>query len=136
MSPPPILFYWMSSYQLYAVCLTPAFHSLKDLTSSLTASSTSVFNYHLCFLHGYFAYFFCSMQKVVLREDKCSFTVLFCCSSMSYISGSKILQEMELCLFLLTLQLLQFDVWHKLALELVGIETLKSPTITLCNGKS
>ena len=44
---------------------------------------------------------------------------------MSYDIGSKLLQKVELCLFLLTLQLLQFDVWHKL--ELVGIEILKSP---------
>ena len=56
----------------------------------------------------------------------------FCCSSMSYDIGSKLLQKVELCLFLLTLELLQFDVWHKLALELVGIEILKSPAITLC----
>ena len=76
------------------------------------------------------------MQKAVLREDICSFTVLFCCGSMSYDIGSKLLQKVELCLFLVTLQLLQFDVWHKLALELVGIEILKSPAIILCNGFS
>ena len=83
------------------------------------------------------------MQKVVLREDICSFTVLFCCSSMSYDIGSKLLQKVELCLFLLTLQLLQFDVWHKLALELVGLEILKpspyamgSPNVDVIDAKN
>ena len=55
---------------------------------------------------------------------------------MPYVSRSEILQEVKLCLLLLTLQLLQLDVWHNLTLQLGGIEIFKSPTVTLCSEKS
>ena len=72
---------------LYAARLPPAFHSLKHLRFSLTASSTWLFHHQVCFLHGWFEETphtcFVACKSLSFSEVQRSSTVLVCDSSLS-----------------------------------------------------
>ena len=96
---------------LYAARLPPAFHSLKHLRFSLTASSTWLFHHQVCF-HGWFEETphtcFVACKSLSFSEVQRSSTVLVCDSFHTLMHGTN------------------------LRLGWGGMETLKSPTSSLC----
>ena len=104
---------------LYAARLPPAFHSLKHLHFSSTASTTLVFHHHVCFLHGWFEETphtcFVAFKSLSFNEVQRSSTALVCNRSLSCALAAHF---RELCLLLWVSKLPHLDVWHKVALAL------------------
>ena len=119
---------------LYAARLPPAFHSLKHLHFSLTASSTWLFHHQVCFLHGWFEETphtcFVACKSLSFSEVQLSSTVLVCDSSLSSVLALNT-SESSAC-FSGSLSFYTLMRGTNLRLGWGGMETLKSPTSSLC----
>ena len=114
--------------------LPPAFHSLKHLRFSLTASSTWLFHHQVCFLHGWFEETphtcFVACKSLSFSEVQRSSTVLVCDSSLSSVLALNT-SESSAC-FSGSLSFLTLMCGTNLRLGWGGMETLNSPTSSLC----
>ena len=119
---------------LYAARLPPAFHSLKHLHFSLTPSSTWLFHHQVCFFHGWFEETphtcFVACKSLSFSEVQCSSTVLVCDSSLSSVLALNT-SESSAC-FPGSLSFHTLMHGTNLRLGWGGMETLKSPTSSLC----